>query len=32
MTAAGSLPPPFAERYIIGTRTVEERADYWIVR
>ena len=22
----------FAERYIIGARTVEERADYWIVR
>jgi CRISPR-associated protein Cas2 len=21
-----------AERYIIGARTVEERADYWIVR
>jgi CRISPR-associated protein Cas2 len=22
----------FEERYIIGARTVEERADYWIVR
>jgi len=22
----------FAERYIIGARTVEERSDYWIVR
>ena len=22
----------FNERYIIGARTVEERADYWIVR
>jgi CRISPR-associated protein Cas2 len=22
----------FAERYIIGARVVEERADYWIVR
>lgn len=22
----------FHERYIIGARTVEERADYWIVR
>jgi CRISPR-associated protein Cas2 len=22
----------FQERYIIGARTVEERADYWIVR
>jgi hypothetical protein len=22
----------FAERYIIGARTIEERADYWIVR
>lgn len=22
----------FAERYIIGARMVEERADYWIVR
>lgn len=22
----------FAERYIIGARTAEERADYWIVR
>lgn len=22
----------FAQRYIIGARTVEERADYWIVR
>ncbi|WP_433678303.1 CRISPR-associated endonuclease Cas2 [Nocardia sp. CA-119907] len=22
----------FAERYIIGARTVEERADYWVVR
>jgi CRISPR-associated protein Cas2 len=22
----------FAERYFIGARTVEERADYWIIR
>jgi CRISPR-associated protein Cas2 len=22
----------FAQRYILGARTVEERADYWIVR
>lgn len=22
----------YAERYVIGARTVEERADYWIVR
>ncbi len=22
----------FAERYILGARTVEERSDYWIVR
>jgi CRISPR-associated protein Cas2 len=24
--------PSFAERVVIGARTVEERADYWIVR
>jgi CRISPR-associated protein Cas2 len=22
----------FADRYILGARTVEERSDYWIVR
>ncbi len=27
-----STAQTFAERYIIGARTVEERSDYWIVR